>query len=146
MKKVFLDSSVLVAACASKKGASSLILGYCRVGKLQGYISLEVIGEARKNVGLKLNEIGKSRLKYFLRFANLFLVPPPLPEEIVKCEKYINEKDAPILAAAISSPTSFLITLGRKHFLNPKVKRFAKPLVIVTPGEFVLKLAKKEEK
>lgn len=35
MKKVFLDSSVLIAACASKTGASALILGLGREKKIQ---------------------------------------------------------------------------------------------------------------
>jgi len=137
MKKVFLDSSVLVAACASETGASSLILVYCQNKKIQGYISIDTVGEARKNVLNKLSEKGRERLIYLLKKANLNLVDDPLAEEIVECEKVIHEKDAPILAAAIKSPVKFLLTLDRKHFLQPKVKGFTKHLKILTPGEFV---------
>lgn len=136
---VFLDSSILVAASASKKGGSAFILGLCREKKLKGYLSLDVIGEARKNVNLKLKKIHKQRFIYFLKQADLILVPSPSVEEIAQCEKVINPKDAPILAAALKSPTSFLITLDRKDFLKPKVFDFAKPLKITTPGDFISK-------
>lgn len=142
MTKVFLDSSILVAACASKTGASALVLDYCRKKKISGFVSLETIGEARINVNLKLNPTQKKRFSYFLRFANLFLVPTPFVEEITKCEKVINHKDAPILAAALKSSASFLLTLDRKHFFKPEVIEFTKPLKIATPGDFVFAFKK----
>lgn len=142
MIKVFLDSSVLVAACASKTGASAFILGWCRAGKLKGYISLEALKEAKKNVELKLSVIGKKRFAYYLKFANLILAASSSPEKISQCEKYIAPKDAPILAAALKSPVSFLITLDRKHFFNARLVKFVEPLEILTPGDFVRKCLK----
>lgn len=44
---IFLDSSVLLAFCQSKKGASALILDYCRKRKLKGYICQKVIEEVQ---------------------------------------------------------------------------------------------------
>lgn len=143
--KIFLDSSVLVAASASKTGASAFILGHCRQQNIKGYLSLYVIGEARKNVHLKLKDINKRRLVYFLKHARLLLAPLPSPEEIVSCEKVINSKDAPILAAALKSPVSILVTLDRKHFLKSKVLNFVKPLKIMTPRELVLKHLKRQK-
>lgn len=142
MKKVFLDSSVLIAACASKSGASALILGYCRKKKITGFISLGVIGEARKNVLEKLDVKGFLRLKFFIDKAGLKFVSEPKIKEIIEANKAINEKDAPILAAAIKSQARFIITLDRKHFLKPKVHKFAKPLKILIPGDFVIKYLK----
>lgn len=137
MKKVFLDSSILVAACASKKGGSAFILGYCKQKKLKGYVSFDVIAEARRNVELKLNQVGKNRFSHFIKFANLFIVPPPNVEKIAECEQYIYAKDAPILAAAMESPAAILITLDRKHFLKEKVIQYFKPKVITTAGDYV---------
>ncbi len=142
-RRIFLDSSVLVAASASKTGASALILGYCRLKKISGYVSLDTIGEARKNVNLKLKKINKERFIYFLRFSNLILASQPSAEEIAQSEQAVNPKDAPILAAALKSSASFLITLDKKHFLKPKVINFSKPLKIISPGEFVLKHLKR---
>lgn len=65
------------------------------------------------------------------------------PEEIAKCEKVIFVKDAPILAAAIKSPVSYLATLDRKHFFQEKVIKFTKPLKIITPGKLLKLLREK---
>lgn len=142
MKKVFLDSSVLIAACASLSGASALILGYCREGKIQGYVSLDVIGEARKNIILKLNERGRKRLVFYLKAANLKISPQVTSEEIFEAEMHINLKDAPILASAVKTSASHLITLDRKHFFAPEVIKFAKELKIISPGDFVKQILK----
>jgi predicted nucleic acid-binding protein len=142
MKKVFLDASVLVAACASKRGASAFIFGCCRREKLHGFISMDVIGESRKNVNLKLGENSKNRLKFYLKKAKLVLVDDPSMEMVFKCEEVINVKDAPILAAAIISGARYLITLDKKDFLKEEVFKFVKPMQILTPGEFISKFRK----
>lgn len=142
MKKVFLDSSVLVAASGSTSGASALILGYCRNLKIKGYVSLDVIGEARKNINLKFGAKEKGRFKFFLKYAKLTLTDQPTIEKISESEGVINVKDAPILAAYKDSPARFLITLDRKHFLKPQVAKFVKGQKILTPGEFVKKYLK----
>lgn len=143
MKKVFLDSSVIVAACASKTGASALILGYSRLKKLETFVSKEVIEETRKNVNLKIGEIGKKRLSHYIKFANIHLIPSPSTEEIAQCEEYIDKKDAPILAAALRSMTDFIVSLDRKDFLQSEVIKKSKPKRVLTPGDFVLKYLKK---
>lgn len=139
MKKVFLDSSVLVAASGSTSGASALILGYCRTSEIEGYVSLDVVGEARKNINLKFEAKEKKRFKFFLKYAKLRLTDQPTIEKISESESVINAKDAPILGAFKDSSAEFLITLDRKHFLKPQVAKFAKGQKILTPREFVQK-------
>ena len=139
MKTVFLDSSVIVAAFASKTGASALILGYSRQKKLNTIVSREVIEEARKNISLKIGKIGEKRLSNYIKFANIRLVVSPSTEQITECEQYIDKKDAPILAAAIESQADYIVSLDRKHFLQPEVIKNAKPKLIISPGDFVLK-------
>lgn len=143
MTKVFLDSSVLIAACGSKTGASAFVLGYCRKEKIQGLINIKAVGEAKKNVLLKFGEIEKKRLLYYLKMANLVIVPSSSVEEISRCEKVINSKDAPMLAGAIKSKADFLLSLDKKHFFNSKVQKFTGKLKIITPGDFVIKYLKK---
>lgn len=137
MIKVFFDSSILVAASASKTGGSSYLLGLSRQKKIKGLVSLDSVGEARKNVNLKLGLKRKQRFIFYLKNAKLKLVPEPLAEEIAECEKIIFAKDAPILAAAKKSKANYLVTLNRKHFFQPKVINFAKPLKIVTPKDLI---------
>ena len=145
MKKVFLDSSVLVAASASLTGASAYVLGFSRQKKLKCYITLDVIGEARHNINLKLGDQARKRLIFFLKFAHIQRASMPTIEMIVQTEKYINAKDAPILAAAKESSVQFFLTLDKKHFLNQKIKEIAKPLQIMTPGDFVQQILKKNK-
>ena len=138
MVKVFLDSSILVAASASKTGGSALILDYCRKEKVKGFVSKDVIGEAKKNINLKLGQKEQIRFVYYLKHANLFLTEDPSVEQIAEAEKVIYAKDAPILASAVESKASYLITLDRKHFFTSQVEKFASPMKVVTPKDFIL--------
>ncbi|MBU1322938.1 PIN domain-containing protein [Patescibacteria group bacterium] len=137
--KVFLDASVLVAASASVNGASAYILHLARQRKIKAFVSEDAVGEAVKNVNLKLAAAGKERLKTYLIKARLKLVDSPEAETIAACEKIIHFKDAPILAAAIAKRVNILLTLDRKHFLTKSVADFAKPMKIFTPGGFLRK-------
>lgn len=139
MKQAFVDSSVLVAACASLAGASAYILAQSKQKKFKLHISSDALSEAKKNVLLKLDEKGKKRLDYYVREIDFIIVAAPSPYEIAVCEKYIHPKDAPILAAAIKSKNNYIITLDRKHFFQPQVISFAKSmgLVIVAPRDFI---------
>ncbi len=76
MNSVFFDSSALVAAAASLEGASALILGWCREKKLTGYISTDVLGEAKKNVAIKLSSSAIARLDRLVEKAYLVVAPP----------------------------------------------------------------------
>jgi len=82
MKRVFFDSSVLVAATASLEGGSALILGWCRRGKLTGYVSVDVLGEAKKNVALKLGAAYLLRFEEIIEKSRLVLVSEPAVELI----------------------------------------------------------------
>lgn len=135
--RVFLDASILVAASASVNGASAFALHLSRTKKIKALISEDVLGETKKNVEQKLNEAGQQRLQVYLKLARLVLVNNPKPETIRACEAAIHIKDAPILAAAVASKADVLLTLDRKHFLTKKVADFAKPMKIVTPGDWL---------
>ena len=140
--KVFLDASVLVAASASVNGASAYILHLSRQRKIKAFVSEDALSEAVKNVNLKLDDIGEERLKTYLIKANLKLVDSPEAEAIALCEKFIHFKDAPILAAAITKRVDILLTLDKKHFLTKLVADFAKPIIILTPGDFLKRFFK----
>ena len=143
MKHVFLDSSVVLSFCASKTGASALILRYCREKKLKGHISLKVIAEVRKNTLLKMGDKAFQRFEYILKAGFLIVEPDPLPDAIEQCATVIRRKDAPVLAVAFNNPKiEYLLTLDKKDFLKPQVKQFVTPLIIVTPGELIQKYYK----
>lgn len=137
MKNVFLDSSTVVAASASKTGASAYILGYSRQKKVQVFISPEVLRESQRNIHLKIGNIGYKRFLGYFKLGNILIVPSASFDEIGLCERYIDKKDAPILAAFLKSSSDFIVTLDRKDFLKPQVIKFCHPKIILTPGEFV---------
>lgn len=138
LMKIFLDSSVLIAAAGSKTGASALVLGYCRQQKIQGYISDYVLAEAKRNVWKKFPVAARERLKQFLLKANLQVVKTMLSEkDITTASQYIHEKDAPILALAKNLEVDTLLSLD-KHFFAPEAFEYAKPIQIMRPGDFVM--------
>lgn len=137
MKKVFLDSSIIISASASIYGASAYILGLGRIRQIEVYVSPEVLREAKKNIESKLDLDCIKRFLYYSQLANLRLEPEADTESIRECQKYIHTKDAPILAAAIISPAEYIITLDRKHFLQKEVEDFVKQKIISSPGDFV---------
>lgn len=138
MITVFIDTSVILSACISKIGASALILGYCRKNKIKGYISKYVLSEIKRNAVQKLDESGKQRLNFYILQSNIDIVDNQTNGEIQICQKVINSKDAPILAAAIKNKADYLITYNTKDFLLPIVKDFARPLTILTPHNFII--------
>ena len=136
MKKVFFDTSVILAACKSKSGGSSFILMLCRKGKIKGCISRYVVYEIKKSSSI-LSQQEKQRLNFLILQCKLEITEDP-PKKIV--EKYysiINKKDAPILASAISANTDYLVTLNSKHFMRPELKIAVKSMKIVTPKDFI---------
>lgn len=137
MTRVFIDSSVLIAACGSDSGASSLVLKYAIEEKIKLYVSIDIIMEAKKNVILKMNEVSRQRLTFFLTTVPYTITSFLNKKEIEKCSRWIHKKDAPVLAAAIKSKTDFLLTLDKKHFIQPQVQKFAGKVRITTPGEFI---------
>ncbi|MBI4990907.1 putative toxin-antitoxin system toxin component, PIN family [Candidatus Gottesmanbacteria bacterium] len=137
MKNIFLDSSTVIAASASKTGASAFILGYSRQKKLKTFVSPEVLKEAQKNIRIKIGSLGYKRFLGYIKLGNILVVPSASFEEISLCERYIDKKDAPILAAFLTSPADFIVTLDRKDFLKPQVIKFCQPKIVLTPGEFV---------
>ncbi|GEM_PF-644459 len=143
MIRVFIDSSVLVAASGSKSGASALVLGYSRSEQITGVVSPDVIREAQKNVIKKMGPEKATRLDQYLRLAKLDLVPTPPQSEINKCKQIIVDKDASILGACLASQANVLITLDFKHMLKPKIAKFLKPTLVLTPHQLVLLIENK---
>ncbi|HLD26360.1 MAG TPA: PIN domain-containing protein [Patescibacteria group bacterium] len=140
MKRVFIDSSVFIAACASIKGASARVLQLCNERKLHCFISSYVLQETQKNVGVKLSDLGEKRFDFFIQHIPFVIVTEPTETEIAYYCNIINIKDAPILACAHKGNVSHLLTLDKKDLLQQKVRKCINEFQIVTPGEFVTKI------
>lgn len=133
--KVFLDSSVLIAGLASRKGGSHEVLALAELGIIIPCISEDVVSEVLRNVQKNLPN---SALHYYNLFKTMpFKVMDASEKDTEYAKTLINEKDAPILAAAISGSVDWLLSLD-KHFL--RLER-SPGFNVGTPGMFLQMLA-----
>ena len=136
--RVFLDSSVIIAALLSSRGGSFYI-----------------ISELREDFEFQTNEYGlreiqrtlankfahqlalSSQLFLLLGMARIQTLPAPSKRERGQSARYISVNDAPILASALKHSDA-LVTLD-KEFFNSSVAIVAERnnLKIVTPKEFI---------
>ncbi len=135
--RLFLDASVWIAAAASLKGASALVLAFCRDRHARAVASRRILLEAERNIRDKLGEDALLRFYRDVAAPAIELVQPATPEEIAAQARIIHPKDAHVLAAALKGNITALLTLDRKHFLTPSVLHAVLPFQIMTPGEFV---------
>jgi len=132
--RIFLDSSVVIAACGSRGGASHAIILMAEVGLFRVLISEQVIVECERNITKKL----PAALPIFKQILNAIapeIVPNPAIAVIMRWATIIEPKDAPILAAALSAQADRLLSLNTKDF-TPKVAKQS-GLILQTPSEFI---------
>jgi putative PIN family toxin of toxin-antitoxin system len=133
--KVFIDTNVLIAGVNSVTGASATILDLCEARVLQMVVSRQVLIEADRNFVAKFPQL-VGRFRQFMHNLAPLMVEDPTPESMEKAATIIDRKDAPILAAAENANVDFLITLVKRHFLNPRTRQKVM-LKVVSPIEFL---------
>ncbi|NWF59640.1 MAG: PIN domain-containing protein [Fischerella sp.] len=134
MRKVFADSSVLIAGAASRTGASRAVLTMAEIGLFQLVVSEQVLEECQRNLSKKL----PAALPIFtqlLAAINPKIQPNPPLAESTGWTALIEAKDAPILAAAVLAKVDRLLSLNTKDF-TPEVAAQS-GIIIQTPAEFV---------
>ncbi len=137
--KIFLDSSVIIAALLSEKGGSAKIVKLCEAKLLKIYISEDVIKEIEEVLGRKMPE-AKPLFKKLLVFAHFKKVTVTV-SHIKRAKAWISdENDAKILAAAKQSKVDYLITLDINDFIRDSSVSRKSGLVIVTPADFLQKV------
>src|SRR5215211_1224951 len=113
--RIFIDTSVLVAAALSNSGfGRSLILAGAR-GEHTLVLSAFVIEETRRNLAAK----APRALPFFETFLALELVQVVDPSAALVRQVAVDTvlKDAPIVAGAVHAEAKFLATYDRKHLL-----------------------------
>jgi len=133
--KVFIDTNVLIAGVHSVTGASATVLDLCEARVLQMVVSRQVLVEADRNFAAKFPQL-IGRFRQFMHNLAPLMVEDPTPESMEKAATLVDRKDAPILAAAQNANVDFLITLDKRHFLNPKTRQKVM-LKVVSPIEFL---------
>jgi putative PIN family toxin of toxin-antitoxin system len=136
--KVFIDSSIVIAAVLSPSGGSFRLIRESLFKNYTLLISDYVLEESIRILKTKFPE-KTYILPILLENFRFKMTKDPSEKEVEKLIDIIDFKDAPILAAVIKYKTDYLITLDKKHFLNQKVLEFArdKKISILTPKEFL---------
>ena len=98
-------------------------------------VSQQVLIEADRNFTAKFPQL-VGRFRQFMAHLAPLMVDDPTPESMEKAATIVDRKDAPILAAAQNANVDFLITLDKRHFLNPKTRQKVM-LRVVSPIEFL---------
>ena len=133
--RVFLDSSALIAGVLSPSGGARAILVLAETEALRIVISQQVQVECERVLRIKA-PMALAAYQRTLQGIQLEVCSDPTPEQVTQAEQFINIDDATILAAAIGAAPDYVVSLDRKHFLQPEVAQRT-GLRIGTPGDFL---------
>jgi SRSO17 transposase/predicted nucleic acid-binding protein len=131
--KVFVDSTVLMAACISASGASRVIVEHGQAGPFSLLASPLVLEETSRNLQKKK----PAALTQLSRF-HLTSSANPALATIERASRIVALKDAPIIAAAVEGGAEYLVTLDQVHLLSARqavARDFG--LAVLTPGELL---------
>lgn len=130
---VFVDSDVVLAGSASTTGASHLILQLSEFGLVHALASQQVRREVERNLADKIPAaLAAFRL---IAEAAIHWVDDPTPEAAEEFRGQADEKDLPILVAAVREGSASLVTVHVRHY-KPK----GGVIRIERPGEFIRRL------
>ena len=134
MRRIFADSSMLIAGCGSRTGASRDVLTMSEIGLFKFVVSQQVLEECDRNLRKKL----PASLPIFTQLLaniNPEFQPDPSLEESLRWADIIEAKDTPILAAAVLANVDRLLSLNTKDFTAEVAAQSG--LMIQTPAQFV---------
>ena len=136
--RLFLDACILVTAANSPDGGSARLLNIAAEGKVKLLSTRLVMHEAKVNI---IALLGRPLWVWFCRIIGplrLSLSDSPTGKKKAEWAKITSPKDTHVLAGAIKGKADILISLDRRHILNPSVQE-AFPLPIMSPGDFLQK-------
>jgi len=129
---VFIDADVLFAGSASPSefGASLVVLHMAEITLINAVTSQQVITEAERNLSQKM----PAALPAFRLLVQrcLVVVSDPEPEDLADYKDLADEKDLPILGAALKEKCSWLVTFSVRHY-----KPGHPDIAILKPGAFL---------
>jgi predicted nucleic acid-binding protein len=134
--RVYLDTSVLLAAVWSETGGSRLILKLAEAGALQVWVGPWVLRELDTVLAVKSAE-SRPHLVLLLDAAKVRIGPAASAEALRRARSALDYlPDAQILAEALEIGVDYLVSLDRKHLAgNDNLSDL--PLVVGTPGDFI---------
>lgn len=134
----FIDANVWFAAARSRTGGSFLIVQLAKQKLVKLFANEHVLEEAERNLLLK----SPDHLAGY--YSILSAASPTMVASTISAETdhYLKKLeiplgDIPVLAGAIISGASYLVSLDKKHLANQYMKSLNWPFKIVLPGEFL---------
>jgi predicted nucleic acid-binding protein len=135
-KRVFVDSSVLIAAAISAKGSARDLLLLALSGRVTVVVSGLVFEETERN----LTEKFPAALPAFHLFRNAWegATVDPDPNLVIQVHEIVAVKDAAIVAAAVTAAAEYLATYDRKHLLRRRDQiKDSFGVTVMTPDEIL---------
>ena len=132
---LFFDASSLVAAAGRPVGGSGFLLSLVRRQLLVGAISGPVIEEAERNIRAKMRPEAFTRFQELLHVTSLRITRLPDEAAVRRFYNLVGEKDAHVIAAALTARAAYLITLD--HPLAERISGSGLPIQALTPGVFI---------
>jgi len=136
--RLFFDASCLIAAAASPSGGSGFLWSLAERGLLRAIVSQVVLLETERNL------IDKFPTAALARHQAQIVVGAPeiaaVPRLDVTPRRYpsINVKDEHVVAAAISSRASIILTLDQP--LATEINQSLQGILALSPGKFITTL------
>jgi putative PIN family toxin of toxin-antitoxin system len=133
--RVYFDASVIIASILFSKGGSSKLFQYIKSRRIIGITSQTALEEVLN----KTNKIKKSRgeIEKFIVQSGLMVRKSITLHEIAPYKGLIDDKDAHIIAGAILTKCSHLVSLDKKHILREDIRKRFLPLILVSPKELL---------
>lgn len=130
--RVFVDADVLFAGAASpsEHGASLVVLRMAEITLIEALASQQVLTEAERNLQAKMPRALPAFQMLVQRC--LQVVPDPTKDEVEEHAGRAQEKDLPILVAAIREDCPWLVTFNLKDYQPGNAD-----VAVLQPGEFV---------
>jgi predicted nucleic acid-binding protein len=132
--RLFLDANVLFSAARGASGNCAALFALAGHGNCALVSSRFAIEEAARNLSLKDPDC----LREFERLLQLIEVAPAPPAATVAIARRrgLPPKDAPILAAAVASRVTILVTGDQRHF-GKLFGRQIDGVTVMTPAQAV---------
>lgn len=134
MRRVFFDANGLITGAASHSGASRAAMTMAEAGLFRMVVSRQVLDEAERDLRRKLPR-GLPVLTEILGHVHLEIVDDPSAQSFARWLDCIEDKDAPIVEAAVTADVDYLLTLNSRDFTSAVAARLG--LAILAPAQFV---------
>ena len=134
--RVFLDTSVIIAAVLSPDGRGRMLFRLAETGVLQIVLGPSVIQETDEVVRCKVPD-SLPDLANLLSTARVEQGPGARPKDLEMALQLLNyPPDGRVLAEALRAQPDWFVTHDKEHFLQAKLKKRL-PFHLGTPGDLI---------